>query len=315
MNKIIIFSFLLLILLSSACSQEKKDTLGWHKSGFIGANFSQAAFSNWAAGGVNSIAGTGLFNFIDKYRGYKKYWDNSLDLAFGFLKSDDQGIQKSDDKIDLSSNYGKYAFGKFYYSAQLDFLTQFAKGYNYPNDSVVVSKFMAPGYLTLGIGLNWKPNKYFSLFFSPITGKFTFVLDQVLADAGAYGVDSALHDSNGNKIQDGKQIRTQFGAYLNALFEKEIFKNIQFATKLQLFNDYTDKNASNRTNIDVNWETGLIMKVNGFLSAAVSTQLIYINDVPVPIYQTINGIKTQTGKGPRTQFKESLAISIGYKFN
>jgi hypothetical protein len=173
---------------------------------------------------------------------------------------------------------------------------------------------MAPGFLTLAIGLNWKPSKYFSLFFSPVTGKFTFVLDQKLADAGAYGVDSAIYDSNGNKIQEGKKIRPEFGASLNAVFEKEIFKNIQFATKLQLFNNYTDKNTSNRKNIDVNWETGLLMKVNGFLSAAISTQLIYDNDIPVPIYQTINGVKTQTGKGPRTQFKEALALSIGYKF-
>ncbi len=301
-------------MLSIANSQEKKDTLGWHKSGFIAANFSHAAFSNWAEGGENSIAGTGIFNFLVKYRGYKKYWDNNLDLAFGLLKSDDEGIRKNEDKIDFSSNYGKFAFGKFYYSAQLNFRTQFAAGYNYPNDTEEISKFMAPGFLTLAIGLNWKPNKYFSLFVSPVTGKFTFVLDQKLADAGAFGVDSAIYDANGNKIQKGKQIRPEFGASLNAVLEKEIFKNILFATKLQLFNNYTDKNSANRKNIDINWETGLLMKVNSFLSAAVSTQLIYDNDIPVPIYQTINGVKTQVGKGPRTQFKESLALSIGYKF-
>ena len=313
MNKIIIFSFLFFILFTSIHSQEKKDTLGWHKSGFIAANFSQAAFSNWAAGGENSIAGAGLFNFLAKYRGYKKYWDNNLDLAFGFLKTDEFGLRKNEDNVDLGSNYGKFAFGKFYYSAQMDFRTQFAPGYNYPNDSVEISKFMAPGFLTLAVGLNWKPNKYFSLFFSPATGRFTFVLDQKLADAGAFGVDSAVY-SNGIKIQDGKQIRTEFGASMNAVFEKEIFKNVQFASKLQLFNNYTDKNSANRKNIDVNWENGLIMKVNEFLSAAVTTQLIYDNDIPVPVYQTINGVKTQTGTGPRTQFKESLALSIGYKF-
>jgi hypothetical protein len=313
--KNIITTFLLFFtFLSIAHSQEKKDTLGWHKSGFIAVNFSQAAFSNWAEGGENSIAGTGIFNFLAKYRGYKKYWDTNLDLAFGLLKSNDQGIRKNEDKIDLSSNYGKFAFGKFYYSAQLNFRTQFAPGYNYPNDTVEISKFMAPGFLTLAVGLNWKPNKYFSLFISPVTGKFTFVLDQKLADAGAFGVDSAIYDSNGNKIQNGKEIRPEFGVSLNAVLEKEIFKNILFATKLQLFNNYTDKNSDNRKNIDINWETGLLMKVNSFLSAAVSTQLIYDNDIPVPIYQTINGVKTQIGKGPRTQFKESLALSIGYKF-
>ena len=173
---------------------------------------------------------------------------------------------------------------------------------------------MAPGYLTAAIGLNWKPNKYFSLFFSPITGKFTFVLDQALADKGAYGVDSAVYDPSGNKISDGKQIRTEFGASLSAVFNKEILKNVVFATKLQLFNNYTDKNVSNRKNIDVNWDLGLLMKINSFLNASITTQLIYDDEVPVPLYSTINGVKTQVGKGPRTQFKESFTLGIGYKF-
>ena len=128
MTKIIIIPCLFFVLFSTATSQEKKDSLGWHNSGFVSINFSQTAFSNWAAGGENSIAGTGLFNFIAKYRGKGKYWDNSVDLAYGLLKSEEQGVRKNDDKIDLSSNYGKFAFSKFYYSGQLDFKSQFARG-------------------------------------------------------------------------------------------------------------------------------------------------------------------------------------------
>jgi hypothetical protein len=315
MNKIITVLFIIFTLTLFTHSQEKKDTLGWRKNGFIGVSLSQVAFSNWAAGGESSIAGTGFFNITAKYIERRQYWNNSLDLAYGLIKSgENENIRKNDDKIELNSDYGRYAFGKFYYSAQTNFRTQFSPGYNYPNDSTVISRFMAPGYLTVAAGLNWKPVKYFSLFFSPATGKFTFVLDQRLADIGAYGVDSAVYDAGGNKIEEGKQLRGEFGASMNAVFEKELFKNVAFATRLQLFNNYTDKNSDNRKNIDVNWKTGLIMTVNDFLNVAIATELIYDHDIPVPLYEKINGVKTQVGTGPRTQFKEALVLNIGYKF-
>jgi hypothetical protein len=315
MNKIIIVSFLIFVLVSVSSSQDKKDTLGWRKNGFIGVNLSQVSFTNWAPGGVSSVSGTGIFNLAAKYRAKKQYWDNYVDLAYGLMKSEEiDYVQKNDDKIELNSDYGRYAFGKFYYSGQMNFRTQFAPGYNYPNDTVVISRFMAPGFLTLAAGLNWKPVKYFSLFFSPATGKFTFVLDQELADKGAYGVDSAVYDAAGNKIQDGEQVRPEFGASVNALFEKELFKNVAFSTRLQLFNNYTDKNTANRKNIDVNWLTGLIMTVNDFINVAITTELVYDHDIPVPLFEKINGVKTQVGTGPRTQFRESFALSLGYKF-
>ena len=313
--KRILFVFMLVIIVSHSYTQDNKDTLGWRKTGFVGLNLNQVSFSNWAPGGESSVSGTSLFNMAAKYRARKQYWDNYIDLAYGLIKGEeDDKIRKNDDKIELNSDYGRYAFGKFYYSAQMNFRTQFAPGYAYPNDSIVISRFMAPGFLTIAAGLNWKPEKYFSLFFSPATGKFTFVLDQPLADIGAFGVDSAVYDAAGNKIEDGKQIRSEFGASLNALFEKEVFKNVAFSTRLQLFNNYTDKNSANRKNIDVNWQNALIMTVNDFINVAIATELVYDHDIPVPLYEDINGIKTQVGTGPRTQFKETFALSIGYKF-
>lgn len=315
MNKIITVLFVIFTVTLVTHSQENKDTLGWRKTGFIGIGVSQVSFTNWAPGGESSVSGTGLFNFTAKYRAKKQYWDNYVDLAYGLIKGEeDDKIRKNDDKIELNSDYGRYAFGKFYYSAQMNFRSQFAPGYNYPNDTVVISRFMAPGYLTLAAGLNWKPVKYFSLFFSPAAGKFTFVLDQALADIGAFGVDSAVYDAAGIKIEDGKQVRAEFGAALNALFEKELFKNVAFATRLQLFNNYSDKIPENRGNIDVNWTTGLIMSVNDFLKVAITTELVYDHDVPVPLYERINGVKTKVGEGPRTQFKEAFVLNIGYKF-
>lgn len=294
----------------SSFAQTTDTTKIWKKGGLISINFSQASFTNWAAGGENSLSGIALLNIFANYKKDKNTWDNTLDLAYGLLQSGHGALRKNEDKIDVSSKYGRYAFyNHWYYTALINFKSQFADGYNYPNDSVIISRFMAPGYILVAIGLDYKPNDYFSLFISPITSKTTFVNDQRLADAGAFGVDKAEYDANGIKIKDGKLIRTEVGGYLRMTYKKDIVKNVNFSTKLELFNNY----FVNPQNIDVNWEILIGMKVNKYLSASISTQMIYDNDIPVPIEHKVFGIK-QPGTGPRLQFKEVLSIGLSYKF-
>lgn len=282
----------------------------WKKGGMIGADFSQASYTNWAAGGINSLSGVGLLNLFTNYKSEKTNWDNSLDLAYGLVKIGTSAIRKSEDKIEFTSKFGQYAFKNWYYSALLNFKSQFDVGYNYPDDSTVVSHFMAPAYALGALGLDYKSkDKSLSFFVSPVTGKITFVNNQRLADAGAFGVQAAEYDTAGVKIKDGKMSRSEFGGYLKMTFKKDIFKNVNFQTKLELFTNYLD----HPENVDVNWETILTMKVNKFLSCTVNTQLIYDHDIPVPVERKANGL-TIPGTGPRLQFKEVLAVGLAYKF-
>lgn len=315
MKKIILLILLIASLEINSYSQTKTDSTGWYKGGFSALNFSQAGFSNWAQGGENSLALTALYGSFIKYKTKDNYWDNTIDLAYGLIKGESfDKIRKNEDKIDLTSIYGKHAFAKFYYSGLFNLKTQFAPGYNYPDDTTVVSRFMAPGYLSIAAGLTWKPVSYFSVFISPATGRFVFVMDQDLADKGAYGVDSAVYDASGNKITDGKTIKPEFGSSLVAMFEKEIMTNVTLKSKLNLFNNYTDKRSENRKNIDVDWQTGLNLKVNDFLGASVFTHIIYDDDTQVPLFEDINGVKTQTGTGKRLQFKEVIGVGFSIKF-
>jgi hypothetical protein len=147
---------------------------------------------------------------------------------------------------------------------------------------------MSPGYLIAGLGFSWIPAKYFSLFLSPSSGRFTFVLDPKLADSGCFGVDR------------GKHIKGEFGPYIRAAFNKDLVKNINLNTTLDLFTNYLEEFG----NIDVNWSLLLTIKANKWLSTIVSTTLIYDNNVKITDLQ---------GKtGPRTQFKENLGIGITY---
>ena len=236
-----------LIFFSSAISQiinaqdiAKVDT-SWKKGGFVSLSFNQVSLTNWAAGGENALSGTFIGNFFANYKKEKAIWDNTLDVGYGMLKSGDAKVRKNEDKIELNSKYGHEAIEHFYYSALINAKTQFAPGYAYPNDSGVISRFAAPAYLSLALGMDYKPTDYFSLFLSPATGRLVIVADQKLADAGQFGVDPATYDVNGNKLTNGKQIRTEFGAYLRARFQKDIFKNVNLLSTLNLFNNYTDK--------------------------------------------------------------------------
>ena len=286
----------------------------WTRGGLASININQVSLVNWAAGGENSFSGTVLFNTFLNYKKGRVVWDNSLDLGYGLIKLGERPLQKNEDRIILNSKYGKQMVSKFYFSTLLNFRSQFAPGYNFPNDSVAVSKFLAPAFLIVSVGVDYRPTNYFSLYLSPATGKFTFVNDQLLANAGMYGVDAAELDASGNIVRRGKTFRAEFGAYLSAKFEKNIMENVSIKSILDLFNNYTDKNEENRGNIDVNWETNINLKVNKYISTTLFTHLIYDHDIHVPLYSEVGGVRMVTGKGRRIQFKEVFGVSFGYKF-
>ncbi len=296
---------LLLVFAMNTFGQATQDTTKlWKKGGSFTVTFSQTSLTNWSAGGENALASNALANFYANYRKNKSAWDNTLQMAYGLIKQDGSDLQKNEDKIDFSSKYGYQASTNWYYSALLDFKSQFTTTYKYVNDSVKnkISNFLAPAYLLYGIGMDYKPNTIFSLYLSPVTGKTTIVTDQELADAGSFGVEPAEIDANGIKIKDGQNIKTELGAYLKLAFIKKIMTNTDLQSKLELFSSYTN----NPENIDVNWEVLITMKVNKFITANVSTQLIYDDDI---------NIKDKEGDiGTRTQFKEVFGVGISFRF-
>ena len=316
------FPLLLLVLACSfnAYSQNVaavKDT-SWKKGGFISLMFNQVAFSHWAGGAINSLSFTGIGNGFANYKKGKNYWNSFLNMQYGITETQyERKPRKNIDIFELQTKAGHAIGSNFNLTALIDFLSQLTNGYNYPNDSLVVSKFMAPAYLTVSLGVEWKPVSYFSLYLSPVTGRFTFVTDQGIADlvlngASLYGTDPAVYDSDGVLLSHGATSREELGAYFIAQFQKDIFKNVNLATRLQLFDNYTDKKASNRKNVDVNYDLLINMKVNKWLAASFFTTIIYDNDITIADVDA-DGNPTGTA-GPRTQIKEGIGIGITYKF-
>ncbi len=286
----------------------QKDTT-WTTGGNFGLNGSQTTFTNWAKGGENQVSLSGNATIFAKYLKGNNSWDNLLLANFGTSRQGKQDYRKGDDKLELNSAYGYKASKNWYYSVLFNFKTQFAAGYDYPNDSTVTftSKFMAPGNIKLGIGGDYKPNSNLSLFLSLTTARITIVNDQALADAGNFGLLPAKTDANGVIISHADKYRLAIGAMARLTYAKDIFTNVNFATILELYSDY----LNNPQNIDVDWQFQFTFKVNDFLNAQLKGQLIYDDDVNINVDSNNDGIIDAIG--PRVQFTEALSLGLVYK--
>lgn len=272
----------------------------WNVGGTVGFNFSQSYFSNWAAGGQNSIAGTALTSLFANYKKGRHTWATNLDMAFGLISQDGREPIKTDDRFDFTSKYG-YQSGKedWYYSALVNFRTQFAPGFEIEDGREVgpkISDFLAPAFSIIAVGADYKPNDKFSAFISPITSKLTIVVEDRLAPD--FGVD------------EGDNVRVEVGAFVKLSYKEDIFENVNLDTRIDLFSNYVE----NPQNVDVNWETLITMKVNEWLSATLTTQLIYDDDIIIGqvIDEETDEIIEQGG--PRTQFREVFALGLNFKF-
>jgi len=217
-----------------------------------------------------------------------------------------------EDVIRLSSNLGfrKDTISNWFYSVQLNFNSQFSNGYKYPDRDTPISRFMAPGYLLFGAGTSFiTKDQKFNLYLSPLTQKSTFVLDQDLADNGAFGVNEAILDADGNVITTGENHLLEIGILITNNFNYNVAENIELKSRLNLYTDYIKSFG----NIDVDWELNLNMKVNKFISTSLGTQMIYDDDILFDVVKNENGTILNLGI-PKIQFKQILAVGILYGF-
>jgi hypothetical protein len=307
------------MLIGTAVAQTEapaEDDKTWTRGGQAGINLSQVELYNWSKGGESSTAAVFNAQAFMNYKDGRHIWDNNFYMDLGFLKlgginGKDSELKKTDDRLELNSKYG-YGFkktDKWYYSALFNFKTQLIEGFDYSVTPYnYISNFMAPAYIKLALGIDYKPNKAFTAFMSPMTGNIIYVNDQNLANAGAFGVEPAEVDANGVIVKDASLMRMQLGGYVRFAYQKDIWENVNLATKLELFSDYLKQPE----NIDVDWEVIVNMKINSYLNAQIKSHLIYDHDVKFDIDSNGDGVGDY--KAPRMQFKETIGIGILYQF-
>ena len=278
------------LILGQLSAQPVRDT-AWTKAGFFGLKLTQVSLSSWSAGGESALAFDSQITYSADFKRDRQLWQNRLELGYGLTKNDGKDARKTNDKIYFASTYGYQVYKTLYWSALLNFNTQFAKGYDYNiEDSDFISKFMAPGYLIFGTGITWSPSKIFTASFTPASWRGTIVANRRLSDEGAFGVDK------------GKHLLSEFGANLKAEVNHEFLPNMKIYSRLELYANY----LKDPQNIDVRWEVQLNMAINKWFSTTLSTNLLYDNDVKIA--------QEDGTAGPRVQFKEVLGVGFQINF-
>ncbi len=297
--KKILLSFALIAAGLSGYSQDnpKVDTTKtWTIHGENTFLINQSSFSNWSSGGVNSIAGNIVLNYDFNYKKDKWSWDNKAIAGYGLSKQDDLGMRKNDDRLILNSLLGYKAAEFWMYTFYANFQTQFAKGYTYDGATKTkISNIFAPAYLTFGPGFAYKKSDNFRVNISPLASKIVMVFDDDLTaqEGGAFGVEQ------------GKNMRFEFGASLDAYYKVDLVENISFENILKLYSNYLDKPQ----NIDVDYTANLFMKVNKFVTVNAGVQMIY--DDNTEILKTVNGVDE---KHKALQVKQIFGAGLTYKF-
>ncbi len=267
-----------------------KKAEGWTIRGTNTLLLNQAAFSNWVAGGINSVALTARADYEFNLKRDRNLWENRILMGYGLRSEENNPSTKVEDIIDFTSKYGRQLGVSSWFSAvAFNLKTQFSKGYDYskPQQSYL-SNFMSPGYVTLGLGLDYIPNDNFQLSIHPLTSRFTFVSDAAVFDPDQDGIQTEAFGA-----KPGENFVYQLGAYFGGRYKTKLMENISLDNRFGLFTNYLEKPQ----NMVLAYSAILDMKVNRFISTQITADLFY-DDL-------------QIGK---LQLKETLGVGITYKF-
>ncbi len=282
------------------------DSLKWKKGGDISLNFSQTSLTNWAAGGENSLALSSSANLFANYKKDKAIWENYAFLAYGIIKAGDRKSVKNSDQINIGSRVGYQMAKNWYYTAALLGKTQFATGYKYSStDTTYISNFLAPAYMYLSLGLDYKPSSKFSISFAPAMGKATFVRSNDPVVLSSSGITQDL-------IDKGKKSRYEFGGGIVFNLNGDFFsKKVTYISQLELFSNYLE----DPQNVDVVWDFQFRIALTKFVSAGVRLNMIYDdNQKTFKKELQSDGSYKEMPHGAKLQVKEYFEIGLFYAF-
>lgn len=263
----------------------------WKSGGSYTLTIGQGTLSNWAAGGDQfSFTINTILQLYSYYRKDRNSWDNTLDIFFGYINTTSLGSRKNDDRFDLISKYGYSLNKKLNLATLFNLRSQFIRGYTYPNNvKTFASTFMSPGYIIFSQGLDFKPKKNLSVFFSPLTARWVIVTDPELSRRGEYGV------------RPGTKSINQVGAFGTLTFEKNFTKTVVYKTRVDLFSNY----KTNPQNIDLFVTNVLTTKIGKNLAFNWNLDLVYDDDVR---------LFGASKKSPGLQLKSIVGIGLQVKF-
>ncbi len=263
--------------------------MGWNSKGKVSFLFNQAAFSNWAAGGENSISGTLGLNYNINYHRENWDWDNRIVVAYGLTQTkNSEFVKKTDDRFEVNSVIGKKGKNNWFYSGFLNFRTQITKGYRYDTDEngkeirMENTNSFSPAYASFGPGVLWKRSDDCKFNIAPGTSKVTIVdSDLTLPNEEYFGVP------------EGESLRYELGMYASGYYKLTLLDNIVMENILNVYANYLEKPE----NVDIDYNVNIVMTINEYFSTTVNFQTIYDDNA-------FNGLQT----------REVLGLGVNYAF-
>ena len=277
-------NFLLICFLVSSTllfSQEKKDSIPkWKVTGQFTFLFNQSTFTNWKAGGDNTIAGNFGINYDFNYKNGNWNWDNRIITVYGMSNIKDEGFRKTSDRFEYNSLLGKKTRNYWFLSFFLNFKTQYTQGFDYKKTPrLAISDFFSPAYLSFGPGMLWKKSDNMTINIAPATSRLTFVSDEF---SGKYGVEQ------------GKNTQFALGFSLSAYFKFKVMENVTMQNIIAMYSDYLQR----AQNIDLDYQMRFSVHVNKYMSMDI-------------LFHTL----IDDNASSKVQFKEIFGLGLKYVFH
>ena len=283
--------------------RELEEVPGTWRYGLSSAfTLNQNYLSNWARGGESSLstlldleASAGYRNILSEIN-----WTNSARLRYGNVISEEVGLRTNADILELNSQLNKDISEHIDFSSVFYGKTQISKGYDYPNDSIPISRFLSPGTFTIGAGVEYEPFPNTTLNFSALSYRNTFVLDTTQIDQQKHGIEA------------GKRARQEMGGQLVIKNKMSLLDDFTIENSVRLFSNYLEKPH----NVDVDWEIDLEKRISWYFTVRMNFHFIYDKDILFPVLDDHGDpVTLPDGSGKketRLQLKQFLGVTMSF---
>jgi len=254
--------------------------------------FTQAYISgNWYQGGENNLALLGSINWnCNLNTDIHPNWlfNNALSYKLGVSTTHGDSIRKyliNEDNFLFTSQLGYKAVKNWYYSAMLQFTTQFLNNYK-TNTRTMTAAFLSPAELNLGLGMTYNYKKaddrMFTLAIAPLSYNLKYCRNITDIDPTRFGIEA------------GKHCKHSFGSNFEAKWLWRFTPNVMLTSRLYMFTDYRY--------VQGDWENTLDMSIGKYLTTQLYTHLRFDRS------------RTRDDDWNYWQFKEILSLGVVYRF-
>ena len=256
--------------------------------------FSQAYLSdNWYQGGNNNlnILANVLWSVnLNQNVHPNLLFENTVQYKVGLSSAPQDTMRNysiSEDLFQVNTKFGYKAIKNWYYSATMQFKTQFFNNYA-SNSTDLNASFLTPGELNLGLGMTYGTKSKsgyasFDLSLSPASFNMKICRENDRVDPTTMGVDA------------GKHIKGELGSNMEAKLSWAITPTISWTSRFYAFTNYHY--------VQGDWENTFNFSINKYLSTQLYVHLRYDDSAE------------SASDWGNWQLKEILSFGLNYKFS